>query len=290
MLEKARKHRFWGFVIDLVERYSEDGVARSAAAVAYHLFFTLFPMLLLASSLLSMFNLDLHALMERWHMMIPAEVVSIAKEYLDYLGGQRSGGMAWTGFFLTLMGLSASLNCLLHAVSRAYRVENVKRPVYVIAVIFSFFMLLSFYLLLILSVVGQQVILLLESWIPWLPQQVSDLMELFRFAILPGYLLIMLTLFYHILQGRRRQKLGHSLPGALLAVGGIFLATLAFSYYVSNFARYSLLYGSIGTVMVLLLWLYMISLVLILGGEVNHLILQRRRDRSWAEWSTRGAE
>ena len=59
------------------------------------------------------------------------------------------------------------------------------------------------------------------------------------------------------------------------------------SVYISNFSRYSLLYGSIGTVMVLLLWLYMISLLLILGGEVNHLLLQRRRDRTWAERSER---
>jgi len=286
MLEWAKKNRFLGFLIDLVQRYDQDGVARSAAGVAYHLFFTLFPMLLLGNSLLSMFNLDLHEIVDHWDLVIHIDFVSMANEYLDYVGQLNHDGMALSGFVLTLFGLAGSLNCLLHAVSRAYRVEQVKRPVYVIAVIFSFFMLASFYLLLILAVVGKQVLVLLELWIPWLPQQLSLVMELFRFLILPAYLLVMLTLFYHMLQGRRRQKIGRSIPGAILAVAGIILATLGFSIYVSNFSRYTLLYGSIGTVMVLLLWLYMIALLLIMGGEVNHLLMQRRRDRSWAEWGS----
>ena len=71
MLEWAKKNRFLGFLIDLVQRYDQDGVARSAAGVAYHLFFTLFPMLLLGNSLLSMFNLDLHEIVDRWDLVIP---------------------------------------------------------------------------------------------------------------------------------------------------------------------------------------------------------------------------
>ena len=287
MLEKLKNHRFLGFFVELFQRYSQDGVARSAAAVAYHLFFTLFPVMLLGNSLLSMFNLDLNTLVDRWQMVIPADFLSVAAEYLAYLSQLHSGSMAWSGFILTLLGLASSLNCLLHGVSRAYRVENIKRPVYVIAVIFSFFMLASFYLLLLVSVVGGQLLLLLESWMPWLPVQLGTVLELFRFAVLPVYLFLMLTLFYHMLQGRHRQKIGQSVPGALLAVFGIILATLGFSVYISNFSRYSLLYGSIGTVMVLLLWLYMISLLLILGGEVNHLLLRRRRDWSWSQWSER---
>lgn len=287
MLKKVKKNRFFGFVIDLIQRYDQDGVSRSAAGVAYHLFFTLFPMLLLGNSLLSMFNIDLHQLVDRWQMVIPVDFLNIATEYLDYLDSLHSDSMLWTGFLLTLLGLASCLNCLLHAVGRAYRLENVKRPIYAIAVIFSFFMLATFYLLLILAVIGNELLTLLESWIPWLPQQLSVVMELFRFAFLPLYLLLMLTLFYHMLQGRHRQRIGQSLPGALLAVAGIFLATLGFSFYVANFSRYSLLYGSIGTVMMLLLWLYLIALLLILGGEVNHLLIQRRRDRSWAEWNDR---
>ena len=135
--------------------------------------------------------------------------------------------------------------------------------------------------------ISKQLFGLLEAWIPALPDQTGLILQLFRFLFVPLYLFVMLTLFYHMLQGRRRQRIGSSMPGAMLAVAGIFLATLGFSFYVSNFSGYSLLYGSIGTVMVLLLWLYMIALVLIMGGEVNHLLMQRRRDRSWAEWNRR---
>ena len=61
----------------------------------------------------------------------------------------------------------------------------------------------------------------------------------------------------------------HTLPGAIFATIGWILASGAFSYYVNNFANYSKAYGSLGAVIILLVWLYITSIMIVLGGEIN---------------------
>lgn len=63
------------------------------------------------------------------------------------------------------------------------------------------------------------------------------------------------------------------LPGALLSLGSWVLISVAFSFYVDNVARYSLLYGSLGAIIVLMLWLYLTSITLLLGPVLNDILL-----------------
>ena len=65
------------------------------------------------------------------------------------------------------------------------------------------------------------------------------------------------------------------LPGALFSFGSWVLVSLVFSFYVDNIARYSLLYGSLGAIIVLMLWLYITCITLLLGPMLNHILLLR---------------
>ena len=70
-----------------------------------------------------------------------------------------------------------------------------------------------------------------------------------------------------------------ALAGYVQSLAAWMLLSLAFSYYVENLAHYTQLYGSIATIVVVLLWLYMSGTVLILGGELNAVVLHRRTQR-----------
>ncbi|SIG93882.1 putative ribonuclease BN [Mycobacteroides abscessus subsp. abscessus] len=67
-----------------------------------------------------------------------------------------------------------------------------------------------------------------------------------------------------------------ALPGAIFATAGWILASLAFSYYVGNFANYTAAYGSIGAIIVLMVWFYLTGVIIILGGEVNAYVSKRK--------------
>jgi membrane protein len=67
-------------------------------------------------------------------------------------------------------------------------------------------------------------------------------------------------------------------PGAIVSTIGWLIVSLGFSFYVNNFSNYSRLYGSLGAVFVLMTWLYISSIILILGGEINSVIVIRKNN------------
>ena len=75
-----------------------------------------------------------------------------------------------------------------------------------------------------------------------------------------------------------RQPWRNIWPGTLAALTAWMAVSWLYAFYVDNIANYSLLYGSIGTVVVLMIWLYMSSVVLIMGAELNGTIMSLRKD------------
>ena len=70
------------------------------------------------------------------------------------------------------------------------------------------------------------------------------------------------------------------MPGVLVALIGWMVVSAAFSFYVENFANYSVIYGALGTVIVLMMWLNLTAVVLIMGAEVNGALLAMRTEAS----------
>jgi membrane protein len=66
------------------------------------------------------------------------------------------------------------------------------------------------------------------------------------------------------------------MPGALAATGGWVLLSVAFSYYVANMGNYSAVYGSIGAIIILMVWLFLSAVVIIMGDELNCVLIESR--------------
>ena len=84
--------------------------------------------------------------------------------------------------------------------------------------------------------------------------------------------------FLYALAQDQRQPWRNLWPGTLFSLAAWMTLSVLYSLYVENFADYSLLYGSIGTVIVLMIWLYMSATVLIMGAELNGTIMSLRKD------------
>ena len=85
-----------------------------------------------------------------------------------------------------------------------------------------------------------------------------------------------IALIYH--NAVPRTQPWHSvLPGATLATGMWFVATMLFGWYLQNYADYSVIYGSLGVAIALLVWMYMISLVILIGAEFNAILFPRSK-------------
>ena len=95
-------------------------------------------------------------------------------------------------------------------------------------------------------------------------------------VLLAVVMAITLVILYMLSQGQRR-PLREVLPGVGGSLAAWMVLSMAFSYYVEHLGRYSVLYGSIATVIVVLLWLYMSGQILILGAEFSAALLEKRQ-------------
>lgn len=143
--------------------------------------------------------------------------------------------------------------------------------------LFTVWLILSIGLTLLLVTVGRRALEFVSGLIA-LPQGFIDLWSYLRFIVLGVVMFLMLTVLYMLAQGQRR-PLKEVAPGVGISLAAWMVLSLAFSYYVEHFANYSVLYGSIATIVVVLLWLYMSGTVLIMGAEYSAVILRRRRSR-----------
>jgi membrane protein len=88
-------------------------------------------------------------------------------------------------------------------------------------------------------------------------------------------LFLVLVLIYALLPNKNI-RLRHALPGALLSTVGWVLLTIGFSFYVGNFGSYDRTFGSLGAAAVLMVWMYVVSMILLVGGEANALLSDQK--------------
>ena len=118
-----------------------------------------------------------------------------------------------------------------------------------------------------------------DEWLPF-PKGWRDLIGLVRWPILAVLLILALGTIYRFAPARRH-PCWHLFSLGTIAAATLWLAgSAAFSYYVANFSSYDKTYGSLGTVVVLLMWLYLSSFIVLVGAELNFEIERSRPDKA----------
>ena len=169
--------------------------------------------------------------------------------------------------------------CLLHSLRKAFGKGQPKNILLDQLKIFLFaiWLMVSIGLTLLMITVGRRA-LYFVSGIITVPDGFINLWSKLRFVAVALLMFVLVTVLYMLALGRRC-PLREVAPGVAGSLAAWMLLSLAFSYYVENLAHYTQLYGSIATIVVVLLWLYMSGTVLILGGELNAVVLHRRTQR-----------
>ena len=274
-------HSRSGFALmlhSLIRRYFIDGVGRSAAALAYYLIFSFFPFLIFINTLLGF--LDLPVLTANsFEDLIPSDIISLINTYLSHVSEVKNGYTLFFGLFFTLFFIMRAMDCLMRSISRAYRLTESKDfPFQQIRVFLStIFLMITISFSLVLMTFGRRLLTFLSRFIPLDPGSIRA-WNILRFFILALLLFAMLSLLYYLVPNSRF-RFREILPGTFSALVSWLLFSIGFAYYVENMANYSLLYGSIGAVIILLLWLYLSATVLIMGAELNSVFHDRKRQK-----------
>ena len=262
---------------DMIRRYYVHDVARDSAARTYYLLFAIFPLLIFVSTLLGVLELDIASITAVLAPILPSDVVDIIRTYLEYVAANQSRQLLWFSLVFSIWFPMRSTGCLMHSLRKAFgrsAPENILLG-QLRTLLFTIWMIFVIGLTLALVVVGRRALYFLSGFLP-LSETFISVWGYLRFIILGLVMAISLGILYQLALGQRR-PLREVLPGVGSSLAAWLLLSMAFSYYVENMARYAQLYGSIATIVVVLLWLYMSGQVLILGAELSASLIHRKK-------------
>ena len=262
---------------DMIRRYYVHDVARDSAALTYYLLFAIFPLLIFVSTLLGVLELDIASITAVLAPILPSDVVDIIRTYLEYVAANQSRQLLWFRLVFSIWFPMRSTGCLMHSLRKAFgrsAPENILLG-QLRTLLFTIWMIFVIGLTLALVVVGRRALYFLSGFLP-LSETFISVWGYLRFIILGLVMAISLGILYQLALGQRR-PLREVLPGVGSSLAAWLLLSMAFSYYVENMARYAQLYGSIATIVVVLLWLYMSGQVLILGAELSASLIHRKK-------------
>ena len=262
---------------DMIRRYYVHDVARDSAALTYYLLFAIFPLLIFVSTLLGVLELDIASITAVLAPILPSDVVDIIRTYQEYVSANASRQLLWFSLIFSIWFPMRSTGCLMHSLRKAFgrsAPENILLG-QLRTLLFTIWMIFVIGLTLALVVVGRRALYFLSGFLP-LSETFISVWGYLRFIILGLVMAISLGILYQLALGQRR-PLREVLPGVGSSLAAWLLLSMAFSYYVENMARYAQLYGSIATIVVVLLWLYMSGQVLILGAELSASLIHRKK-------------
>ena len=261
-------------VLLLIRNYSQHNVGKNAAALAYYLLFAIFPLLIFASNLLGLLKLDVYAITQTLSNFLPKDIVGLIESYLDYISHTSGHLLLWFSLVFSIWFPMRAVKGLMDDVRLAHHLSKPPNSLKyrLRQLIYTVVFLVVIILTLALSTLGEHVLgyigRLLPEYTPRISGFIPDFWQYLRF--IPMALLMFAALgALYALSMDKRPPIRQILPGIIAALISWMIVSIGFSFYVENFAHYSLIYGTMGAMIVLLMWLYMTALVLILGAEFN---------------------
>ena len=274
-----RTHPTLRFIAEAADVYFSKKVGRAAAQLAYFLILTFFPILICVSAFLDRLDLNLASLLNQAEPFLPAGVAAIFQDYITYIDTNQSAAMLISGAFLTILFASAAMRGLMSIMGELYGRATLQGLWQLVAsVLFSVLLLITIYLSLAVVVTGNWFLRPLGQALG-----LDGLSERFSVWQWGKYVLLlsMVSLFILLLY-RFAAPLGKPrppvVPGALGAAAALAAASAIFSFLMSNSTRYSLVYGSLASVIIMLVWLYLCGNILIMGNVVNYVLFTHRRE------------
>jgi membrane protein len=253
---------------------SADEVLDRAAALSYYFVFALFPALLFVVALLGFLPLGdlLDTLLGYARRVLPGDSASLLERTLREITAQQSGGLLSVGALVAVWSASAGLASVMAAINIAYDVQDArpwwKRRLLALGLTvgFAVFLVVALALMAFGPRIGGAI-----AAFAGLGGVFTTLWNVISVPIAVGVILLGFALVYYLAPAAE-QHWRWVTPGSAAAVALWLVASFGLRLYVTHFGNYSATYGSIGGVILLLLWLYLTGLVLLVGAEVNAVI------------------
>ena len=274
--ETNRKKGFFEFIIYFVVKIKDDDIFALAAQLAYYLILSFFPFLIFLLTLVGFSNLDSMEVLGALRAVLPTSAFELIYNVIIEIIEKQNTGLLGASLLLVIWSASSAFRAVIKGINKAYGLKEnrsfIRRAL--IAILCTFSLAFVIMLTLVMLVFGRLIGDLLASYLPF-PEVVYKVWNFLRYAM---GIFMMLFIFAGIYRytPSKRLKWKEVVPGAVVCTLGWLVVSLGFSFYINNFSNYSKIYGGLGAVIILITWLYLTSIILIAGGEINSVIVIRK--------------
>lgn len=261
----------------LYDKFWDEDILSSSAQVAFYLSFSLFPLLLFLVNLFGIIlgsAIDLRdELFSYLRQIMPFSAYQLVQKTILEVSENSSGGKLTLGFLVALWSASAGMDSLRVALNHVYKIKDSRSWWRTKAESLILTLLLIFLLSFVLGVVfyGWKFLSVILSLIN-LPIQSVVFLSILQWISFIIVLLLTFGTVYNFLPDLKEHKRKWISYGSVTAIVLWLLLTIGFRVYLNYFNNYDKTYGSLGAVIILMLWLYLTSLVILIGGALNSIL------------------
>lgn len=287
-LEQLKELNYKDFFKRLYDKaFNEEDLMSAAAQVAFYFAFALFPLLLF---LISLFGIvlesaaDLRAEMFFYlRQVMPGSAYELVQKTIEEVTQNSTGGKLTFGFLVAIWSASAGIDSIRVALNGVYNLTE--NRAYWKTKLISLAMTLGLGILLTIALgvvsYGGKFISLILGYIN-LPISSPFFLGILQWVVILFVLITIFALVYNYLPHHKNFKWAWVTPGTIVGIVLWLLLSYAFKLYLGYFNTYDKTYGSLGAVIILMLWLYLTALVILIGGTINA-VLQEFTDPETAK-------
>jgi len=259
-------------LVYFIRGFTQVNLIDRAAAVAFYVFLALFPTILFLFTLIPYFPLQgvTTSVLEALHDILPPGTYDSVSSTINEIMSIEHGGLMSIGLLLAFYFSTSAVSSFFRGFNMGDKefgqVSFFKEQIYSILVMLMFVVLLL--LSLVLMTLGQKLLPILFTKIHLYKGITVFMINLVRWLIVIFALIVAMSLLYYF-GNPRSKKFKLFTPGSLLFTGLFIVATILFNFYISNISTYNLLYGSIGGLIIFVIWIYFNCILVLIGYELN---------------------
>jgi membrane protein len=252
----------------LIHRLKEHRVTGLAAEQAYYYLLALFPLMILLLAILPYLSINSDTALKFLNNLAPSQTTKLIKNMIVPILSMRNSGLLTFGIVGTIWSAANGMNAFRISMNIALEVKEKRNffIVHLVSIFLTFGLVFSIIFALILPVFGNTILDLVNHYLP-ISKNAQNFIKIGRWIIAIVVISMILSYLYYA------APCVH-LPFRQVYVGAITATILwlvfsyGFSIYLGYFSHYSTTYGSLGGVIILILWLYLTGMAFIIGGEI----------------------
>lgn len=257
------------FIRNIINRYIEHDLSQLGGQVAFFAILSVLPFVIYINTLITSFNFTRDDIMNLLIPAVPSYVADLISSYIGYISTQNRYGILSLGIVTTIYSASKMIRSMEKSINRAYGISE--RRGFIRSVIISMVFIVCIGIMVLATlyfvVVGASIAHTMFN-IFHLPLTLLDSLKDFKWLVFVAALFFTVSALYYVMP-YKRIKYKSTLPGTVFSIAAFGLLSEGYTLYIKYGLGHSFIYGSLGAVFLVFVWLYLVAIVLILGAEIN---------------------